>query len=500
MKKRFLILTATLAICLAVLFSLSACGDGKDAATSGASSETLKTEEWVFTADTLEEAEDIFEDFLFLSIYDDNLIVTVSSEDGVFLTETVDGDKDHVEYDSGDEYFVYKDGAEYVSAFNEDGNQYYFIGEDKYEEFCLAFFFYLDVFADLPADGVTVSLTSQGVSTYSEYNIFMDAALSLTLRYDDLTVTVNITKERDKVVCFKSEYESTDGIYSLELRFAYGNASVTLPDITGWFNASGPKTPSEWYAFGRIGGENRENVPMYFNYITGCYNSDYVDIVLGDVFTIGNRNDPSASYSMTVDSDFLVGREMIVFDPREETICFEYDDYFHYLHDPRDNPRAMEDIVEDETAIYGFRPSATGSLSIYADADWSDAELVEQGRQDRIAYHQSLESMYDLLDEMTAEGKSVEEIARAVSAERNRIRLDAYKDDPEGLAALKERNLSQYGHEEGPLPDELYEKYGSWEMVIAKSFSANSGMDACLGLYDDYYDLYVAVGQIQPNE
>lgn len=169
---------------------------------------------------------------------------------------------------------------------------------------------------------------------------------------------------------------------------------------------------------------------------------------------------------------------------------------FHYRHDPRDNPYAMADIEEDETAIYGFRPSKTGSLSIYADADWSDASVVDAGRQDRIEYHKTLESMYVLLDEMTAEGKSTEEIARTISAKRNQIRLDAYADDPEGLATLKERNLTQYGHEEGPLPDELYEKYGSWEKVIAKSFSANSGMDACLGLYDDYYDLYVAVGQI----
>ena len=169
---------------------------------------------------------------------------------------------------------------------------------------------------------------------------------------------------------------------------------------------------------------------------------------------------------------------------------------FRYRHDPRDNPSAMADIVEDETAVYGFRPSETGSLAIYADADWSDPAVVEAGRQDRIAYHQTLETMYELLDEMTAEGKSVEEIARAVSAMRNRIRLDAYRDDPEGLAEVKERNLEQYGHEEGPLPDELFEKYGSWETVIAKAFSANAGMDACLGLYDDSYDLYAAIGQI----
>ena len=169
---------------------------------------------------------------------------------------------------------------------------------------------------------------------------------------------------------------------------------------------------------------------------------------------------------------------------------------FSYEHDPRDNPYAMQDIIADEAAVYGFRPSETGSLRMYAAADWSDPALVEAGRQDRIAYHESIAAMYDLLQEMQAAGESTEMIARAISAKRNQIRLDAYADDPEGLAALKARNLEKYGHEEGPLPEELYVQYGTWERVIEKAFSANVGMDACLGLYDDYYFLYVALGQV----
>ena len=131
---------------------------------------------------------------------------------------------------------------------------------------------------------------------------------------------------------------------------------------------------------------------------------------------------------------------------------------FKYKHDPRDNPSAMEDIVEDPTAIYGFRPSAEGSLSMYADEDWSDPEVVEKGRQERIKYHKSLEAMYTILNEMKAEGKDIETIARAVSTKRNEIRLESYKDKPKELEELKQRNLEKYGHEEGPLPDELYEK------------------------------------------
>ena len=173
---------------------------------------------------------------------------------------------------------------------------------------------------------------------------------------------------------------------------------------------------------------------------------------------------------------------------------------FAYQHDPRENAAAMRDIVADETAIYGFRPSETGSLKMYADADWSDPVIVEAGRADRIAYHESLKTMYDMLGQMQAEGRTTEEIARAVSTRRNEIRLEAYDDDPEGLAALKARNLEKYGHEEGPLPDELFAQYGSWERVIEKAFSTNAGMDACLGLYDDYYYLYVVQGDVPADE
>ena len=162
---------------------------------------------------------------------------------------------------------------------------------------------------------------------------------------------------------------------------------------------------------------------------------------------------------------------------------------FVYQHDPRNNSAAMADIVADSAAVYGFRPSETGSLKAYASADWSDPEIVAKGRAERIAYH-------DILLKMMVAGKSVEEIARAVSAKRNQIRLDSYKDDPEGLAAAKARNLEKYGHEEGPLADELYAQYGSWQTVIAKAFSTNMGMDACLGLYDDYFDVYLALAAL----
>lgn len=172
---------------------------------------------------------------------------------------------------------------------------------------------------------------------------------------------------------------------------------------------------------------------------------------------------------------------------------------FTYTHDPRKNQKAMANIVEDAAAVYGFRPSAEGTLAAYAELDWTDPVVVEGGRQERIAYHESIAEMYEMLYEMQAAGATTEQIARAVSAKRNEIRIASYANDPEGLERLKARNLEVYGNEDGGSPEYFYECYGSWEAVIDKSFSTNSGMDACLGLYDDYYELYVILGQVEPD-
>ena len=172
-----------------------------------------------------------------------------------------------------------------------------------------------------------------------------------------------------------------------------------------------------------------------------------------------------------------------------------------YEHDPRLDAATMKDIICDPEAIYAFSPNPESDrLGSYAEADWTDAELVENARQERIAYHESFEEMYTMLQEMTEAGNTAEEIARALSAKRNELRLAAYKDNPEGLAAAKESNLKTYGNEEGPTADSLFEKYGSWEMVTFKAFSSNPGMDACLGLYDEQYDHNVLTGAIVPSD
>ena len=181
----------------------------------------------------------------------------------------------------------------------------------------------------------------------------------------------------------------------------------------------------------------------------------------------------------------------------EETEPQPQDGVFAYVHDPRENPEAMADIVENPAAVYGFSPNPDSTrLGTYAQYDWTDPDFVAKAQEERRAYHESMDSMTDILYRMRDEGATIEEMARAVSEERNRLRLASYADDPDGLAQVKESNLKTYGHEEGPTPDELYEKYGSWELVLQKAFSSNMGMDACCGLYDEYYWLYIVLGYV----
>ena len=55
---------------------------------------------------------------------------------------------------------------------------------------------------------------------------------------------------------------------------------------------------------------------------------------------------------------------------------------------------------------------------------------------------------------------------------------------------VRQSNLETYGNADGPTPEYLFEKYGSWQKVLEKALGTNAGADACLGFYDEYYYLY----------
>jgi len=174
---------------------------------------------------------------------------------------------------------------------------------------------------------------------------------------------------------------------------------------------------------------------------------------------------------------------------------------FRYLHDPMENPKAATEIVRNPGAVFGYSPNPDSvRLGVYADAiDWSDDAAVAAARAERAAYHAKNAQLYAMIEQMKAAGSGTEEIARAVSRRRNELRLESYDNDPNGLALLKKSNLQTYGNEEGPTAESLFEKYGSWEIVLEKALSSNAGMDACLGFYDELYPTYAISARPNPS-
>lgn len=284
-----------------------------------------KIDEWEFTSTDVTEAKDIYEDFMYLTIYDDNLVVTVSNDEGVYLIETIDSDSDYIKYSSGEECFGFKKDDEYYFAVNDGKNKYFFVGEEAYEDNIYEFLDYLNVFDYSEEDKINVSIVSKGTTTPAGYDLLINAKLTLEITCGEIKTLITAEKVDNVVTLFSSTTTFKDESYTITETFEVGKAKVTIPDISDWFDTSAPKTPSEWYVTGTVGGKEYEDIPMYFNYITGCYSTDYFDIVLGDKITIKNKNDETISFVQEIDAEFLTGHEMISFDPEDDSIYFECD-------------------------------------------------------------------------------------------------------------------------------------------------------------------------------
>ncbi len=161
----------------------------------------------------------------------------------------------------------------------------------------------------------------------------------------------------------------------------------------------------------------------------------------------------------------------------------------HYNNNPSDNPKVLADAVEDPNAVYGYRPNEDGSLKNFANEDWSNPEFVENAKQKRLQYIEDDKAIYDVIAEMKNNGCSTEEMARAACDYRNQTRLNSYLDsdghviDQNGYnAALERMQTRSY--------DALISSGKTPEEIINSSMRTNPAMDACVGLYDQNFDIY----------
>ncbi|WP_326657336.1 hypothetical protein [Streptomyces sp. NBC_00385] len=110
-------------------------------------------------------------------------------------------------------------------------------------------------------------------------------------------------------------------------------------------------------------------------------------------------------------------------------------------------------------------------------------EEREIARDQRMRYHQLLVDMERTECAMRAEGRSEEDIARALVQMRNDAK-DVIRAGmtPEQVAELEARNQKKYGNPLGPTADQLYMKYGSWEKVAEAATRSSAAVDQELGL------------------
>jgi len=171
-----------------------------------------------------------------------------------------------------------------------------------------------------------------------------------------------------------------------------------------------------------------------------------------------------------------------------------------YEHDPMEDPTAAADIVVNPKAVYGFSPNPESKrLGLYAEYDWTNPELVEEMRQERILYHNQFDAIFDMVVKGLEEDLPLENIAWAASTKRNLIRLDTYVQNynKDGYETAIQSNKDKYGSELGLSFSDALAQFGSYEMIILKALSTNPGMDACCGLYDLYYDQLQRIREIE---
>lgn len=90
---------------------------------------------------------------------------------------------------------------------------------------------------------------------------------------------------------------------------------------------------------------------------------------------------------------------------------------------------------------------------------------------------------------MTAKGTSVEDIAREICEYRNQSRISAYFNSNGSI-----KNISGYQaaliRAEKNSYDNLIKSGKTPEQIIKSATKGNPVMDACTGLYDEYFDTY----------
>lgn len=259
-----------LLVCLAAMFAFAACG-GEEAAVTIVHKKTAKGEEECF---------ELVYGFFAKTFEANNIVITLGRGGEVGFSENIDGDKSVI--DMGDSsIYTFVKGGEYFVTFN-DGVDYYLSDKQRYERyrfFCLS--------RIVRAGAFDEGATFKCVKT--EDKASNTAELSLDVISEDETVNIFATANNGLVerLVATSTQKQTGESEVATIDFTYGGASVTVPDISEFIDASIDREPY-FGVVGEFGGKARwdDDIPMFYDEEEGVYKTDYINLKEGDGFYV----------------------------------------------------------------------------------------------------------------------------------------------------------------------------------------------------------------------
>lgn len=218
MKHAEKLLAALLA--LGMVFSLCACG-----------SEPAAEETWSDSAEGRDGCIALVNDFFAETFKNTNQTVTVDGASGNISVEMIDGSSSFVQYAYGTKTYAFKDGADYLYAVDDGEMRYYTVSKDAYDYGYFAYTTYFDL-ESLPPDndGYSYACSVQG-SRNGEESV---STLTLEMKSGEGPVTVTATAKNGLVERIAYTAGEGEELFKLSMTIVYGNASVTVPDISGW--------------------------------------------------------------------------------------------------------------------------------------------------------------------------------------------------------------------------------------------------------------------------
>ena len=230
MKKS--LFTIILGLFLASVMALSSCSFEF----GGSGTETTD-----YTAEDKKGSEGLFDMFFENTFKSENCVVTVKDTNGkVQMTETVVGTSHSNVTAEGVKTYAFIDGERYIYAMDMgEGMKSYFVGKEWYDMGCYSYLEMFAAFKELPdnAEGVTYacSLHEEGTFGEKEEDNTSTGTFELNIEHANGTMKLTATAQNGYVTTASLAVDSGEGKYTINVSYEYGNASLTLPDLTDWY-------------------------------------------------------------------------------------------------------------------------------------------------------------------------------------------------------------------------------------------------------------------------